>query len=898
MKISMEKLASPFSIETLFGLSLLAALVSNGSVHAQTCSDYVFPYTVGTVQSDLVADVRLAVDCADDNGVDGDVIDLDGQTIVFDSGITSDSSRGFLAIATISTGLTIQNGVLERNTSLGCVDAGSSSNDASYFRMLRTNGSGEKIFRDLTIRNGCASDNTSSNLDVDGGGSYHTGSSNTITLINNHYEGNTATDDGAAMIVGSGVTTRIANSSFDGNSGDGALVFTEAATTANIVNSTITGSGGTFGGVTVSSATVEVTNSTISGNSINGIRQFSGTLTVNNSILANNSSNNCNGTIVSSHSFSDDSSCGFATNDGADDSAIALGPLSQVATGTVVFPLLGGPAIDGGDNAFLPSESILGIDVDGDGSAMDDPIDIDQFSNPRFAFASIDAGAFEATCADIYATPYTVGTIRTDLVADVRFAVDCADDNGVDGDVIDLDGQTIVFDSGITSDSSRGFLAIGTISTGLTIQNGVLERNTTLDCVDAGSSSNDASYFRMLRTNGSGEKIFRDLTVRNGCASDNTSSNLDVDGGGSYHTGSSNTITLINNHYEGNTATDDGGAMIVGSGVTTRIVNSSFDGNFGDGTLVFTEAATTARILNSTITGSAGTLGAVTVSDATLEVTNSTISGNSINGIRRVSGTLTVNNSILANNTSNNCNGTIVSNHSFSDDSSCGFATNDGADDSAIALGPLSQVATGTVVFPLLGGPAIDGGDNALLPNESFLGIDVDGDGSATDDPVDIDQAGNARIQSGAVDPGAYESALTTPIVTAVSIPNTYAVVGDMVTVTISVVSDMDDYTTGSGGLSASVAGYALTGFAKADDATYEASFLVLDGGIDYAPLDDLPVSLVVTNSFGTPSHEYTNSIDQDSDPIYANLPEVTLLASGALIFRKQWRGDFDHFAG
>ncbi len=50
--------------------------------------------------------------------------------------------------------------------------------------------------------------------------------------------------------------------------------------------------------------------------------------------------------------------------------------------------------------------------------------------------------------------------------------------------------------------------------------------------------------------------------------------------------------------------------------------------------------------------------------------------------------------------------------------------------------------------------PAIDAGDNALLPDDL---LDVDGDGDTTEtSPLDLD--GTPRIKNGTVDMGAYEA--------------------------------------------------------------------------------------------------------------------------------------------
>jgi hypothetical protein len=67
--------------------------------------------------------------------------------------------------------------------------------------------------------------------------------------------------------------------------------------------------------------------------------------------------------------------------------------------------------------------------------------------------------------------------------------------------------------------------------------------------------------------------------------------------------------------------------------------------------------------------------------------------------------------------------------------------------------GPTSTVALAA------GSPAIDAGDQTLLPGESDLGYDLDG----TDDPIDVDQRGAPRVVDVEVDAGAVENVIAAP---------------------------------------------------------------------------------------------------------------------------------------
>ncbi len=117
----------------------------------------------------------------------------------------------------------------------------------------------------------------------------------------------------------------------------------------------------------------------------------------------------------------------------------------------------------------------------------------------------------------------------------------------------------------------------------------------------------------------------------------------------------------------------------------------------------------------------------------------------------------------------------------------------------------------------------------------------------------------------------------TAPTISAVTIPNSNHKVGDTVTATITVTSDSDDYTTGSGGISGTINGYALGSLSKTNDTTYTATFTVTDGGVDVAAGSNIAVNFTLDDSSGNTSAAFTTAISQGSDAIYANLPDVDL---------------------
>ena len=115
------------------------------------------------------------------------------------------------------------------------------------------------------------------------------------------------------------------------------------------------------------------------------------------------------------------------------------------------------------------------------------------------------------------------------------------------------------------------------------------------------------------------------------------------------------------------------------------------------------------------------------------------------------------------------------------------------------------------------------------------------------------------------------------PTISSVTIPNSSMKIGSIVTVSITVPSDTDNYTTGSGAISGTVGGFALGSFSKTNDTTYTATFTVTNGGTDVANGADIPVSIKLTDSTGNQmATAFTTSITQSSDSIDANTPTLS----------------------
>ena len=151
---------------------------------------------------------------------------------------------------------------------------------------------------------------------------------------------------------------------------------------------------------------------------------------------------------------------------------------------------------------------------------------------------------------------------------------------------------------------------------------------------------------------------------------------------------------------------------------------------------------------------------------------------------------------------------------------------------------------------------------------------------AGTDIPISVtitDSAGNASAAfTTAISQAADPIDANTPSITSVTVPNTGMKVGDVVTATITVPSDADDYTTGSGAIAGNIGGFALGGFAKVSNTSYTATFTVTEGGTDVAAGTDIPISVTVTDSGGNTSAAFATAISQAGDPIDANTPSIT----------------------
>ena len=253
---------------------------------------------------------------------------------------------------------------------------------------------------------------------------------------------------------------------------------------------------------------------------------------------------------------------------------------------------------------------------------------------------------------------------------------------------------------------------------------------------------------------GGGIMNFGTLTLNNTIVANNTANA----GGGIMNFG---TLTLNNTSVTGNTAANLGftnadGAGIVNQGGTLTITNSTISGNQG-GTAFISRGGGIRNVggilvlRNSTVSGNIANIGGgIDNQNGTATLINSTITGNSANGRGGVShftfsgsDTVTVMNTIVANNSPENCGGNSLTaaGHNLDSGTTCGFTAPGDLNSTDPLLGPLAHNGGPTQTHALLlGSPAIDAVTSGCPPPAT-------------------DQRGVARPQGAACDIGAYEGA-------------------------------------------------------------------------------------------------------------------------------------------
>ena len=276
----------------------------------------------------------------------------------------------------------------------------------------------------------------------------------------------------------------------------------------------------------------------------------------------------------------------------------------------------------------------------------------------------------------------------------------------------------------------------------------------TLTVIDSTFTNNRAGY--------AGGAIYASgtLTVINSTFYDNHAIH-----GGAIHSNPGQMLTVTNSTFADNSASR--GGAIASSGTLT-VTNSTFSGNRAvlNGGGIYNDTGTL-NVSNSTFSGNNAFGGGAIANSGALTVTNSTISGNSAavqgGGIYHVlnSGTLpnsaTLKNTIMANNTDENCEVSFIDNPitdgggNLDDGTSCGFSAATSQSNANAGLDPSGLLNNGgptRTIALMAGSDAIDAGISAICAAE----------------PVNnLDQRGATRPQGAACDIGAFEFGATPP---------------------------------------------------------------------------------------------------------------------------------------
>ncbi|MEM9059090.1 MAG: choice-of-anchor Q domain-containing protein [Pseudomonadota bacterium] len=697
-----------------------------------------------------------------------------------------------------------------------------------------SSGGGVHAYGNLTVEDTVFS----MNAGLAGGGlSFIDGS---VTILRSAFTDNTATsgNGGGAFLNDATVVDSTFSGNTAGNRGGGLF-----AQDTILVNTTVAdNTAGTGGGIAYSYG-LKLFNTTVTNNSattIGGVAGVgkSGMIDLNNSIILGNQSANGNAeldhvtnpqtitatgaNIVGENGTVFDAS-GIANVDNAsassvfavteDNNGVTAGSLGDNGGPVQTVALLaGGAAVDAGDQTLL-DETVVNEDLNGDGDLLD-TIASDATGNTRVNGANVDLGAVETTA--VPDTPSLVVTTTADVVdssdgeTSLREAIDFINDGTLTGTITFASGAGEAFENGGTIALNSGLQ----ISQSTTID-GDVDSNGTPDVTLDGQggtfilSSNNTT----LELNGLALTNARSLLGTTGSDVTITSSSFT----GSVPNGPNTTNGAVQIYNAPNLLIQDsdfsnnaGSGLALRNGVSdARILNSTFSGNgFGgirvvDGvgdTLIYTSTISgnssnfngagiyadiyqaTVSVVNSTVHGnsSSGFGGGIVMLRGELDLTNSTVTGNSGTSTYLAGGVVgskgaTVNlaNSVILGNTNGDLDGsaTFSGQNIVGEDATAFDATvsanvsNAPAanvfaatfDDNGVDVGVLADNGGPVQTVALLaGGSAVDVGDATLL-DESVINIDLNGDGDLLD-TVTSDATGANRVQGAGVDLGAFET--------------------------------------------------------------------------------------------------------------------------------------------
>jgi CSLREA domain-containing protein len=561
-----------------------------------------------------------------------------------------------------------------------------------------------------------------------------------LTLTNGHAfvfpGGGAIYSEGKLRLINSTVSSNIAEAGqFGGggifNGGAGALTVTYSSLINNsadsgggilnygsvvLSNTTVGGNTASGGGIN-NNATLKVVNSTIAGNNGTGLTN-AGTAALTNTLIANNTVGDCiafGSFTANASNIASDSSCGSATQKTS--AEINLGPLSNgiMALG------VGSAALNTADVTKCPQTDQRGVTRSGDGAC--------------------DVGAFEHRVVNSIADTNDGLCDASDCT--LREAIDAA--NAIPG------GDLILF-------SLDGTLTLGSALP-------AIAQDLSIDGAGHAITIDGSNLYRLFSIDAGVSSGLRNLTLINGYAASN--------GGGIFNAGK---LTLANSTLSNNVvdAGSQGGGIYVDFGGALTVTHSAFNNNHsgtfggGIGTYGPTFVSDSTFYSNTADSGSGGIDGNdslvvvnstfnanATLADGgaignwlTLVMTNSTVSGNFAltgGGIKNYNIAPELYNTLIADNTGGNCDGTISADaYNIASDSTCSIATQKTS--AQINLGPLADNGGSTWTMAL--------GANSAALNSAYNPICP-----ATD------QRGVTRSGDGACDVGSYEHLVVTSIV-------------------------------------------------------------------------------------------------------------------------------------
>jgi hypothetical protein len=321
------------------------------------------------------------------------------------------------------------------------------------------------------------------------------------------------------------------------------------------------------------------------------------------------------------------------------------------------------------------------------------------------------------------------------------------------GGGISNSGTLIVTNSTISGNHGGGISSSGT----LTVTNSTISGNSdnggisnsgtgTLTVTDSTFSGNSANE------NGGGISNGGTLAVTNSTFSGNSATGYN--GGGIYNGG---TLTVTNSTFSGNSAHEGSGMWIIVcaggiyNGGTLTVTNSTFSGNSAD------DGGSIYNNYNGTLTVNDGTISGNSASNEGGGVYNSNTSVTSVTLNNSIVGANTVGSSPSSTAADADIHGPITANYCLIQNTTtdASIAGSNNLLGVSPLLGTLGNYGGTTQTMPLLSGsPAIDAGQNSLIPS----GVTTDQRGS-----------GFVRIWGKSVDLGAYEYQIAVPTVTTIS---------------------------------------------------------------------------------------------------------------------------------